>query len=166
MNVTRMRMAVLLASAMLAALLLPPGMARAEATKTPVAGEIVGADTLVPFERVWFDEEGILHIRGQHLGEYLTGDLAGILYTDADFNLDLVTGDGELYGFFTLVDLEGNAIFEGRFTGIVTGWYFDGTWTAHGVGACEGQKLFVDNYGSMVDLPQVYVGIILDPHGE
>ena len=166
MNVSRKRLATLLASAMLAALLLPAGEVRAEATKTPVEGEIVGAETLVLFERLWFDEEEVLHIRGQQLAEQLTGDLAGTLYTDADFNLDLATGDGDLYGFFTLVNLEGNAIFDGRFTGIVRGWYFDGTWTAHGIGAYEGQKLFVDNYGSMVELPQVYEGIILDPHGE
>ena len=57
MNVTRNRLATLLASAMLAAVLLSARMARAEATETLVESEIVGAGTLVLCERAWFDED-------------------------------------------------------------------------------------------------------------
>ena len=143
------------------------GAVVAKASKTPVESSIVGAD-LIYLGDGFVDDDGILHVRGQLLKEYVVGDLEGILYVDADFDVEPLTWTGDMRGKLRFVgtwgDLEGT--FEGRFSGTWDNRYFDGQWELKGTaGDFVGKQLKVDNYGPGTG-PQVVEGIVLDPHGD
>lgn len=147
------------------AVLAVAGVAFAEATKTPVESSIFGYEVIYMGEG-WIDDDGILHVRGQRVKEFVEGDLDGDLYVESDFDVDPVTWTGDMRGELRFVcswgDLEGT--FEGRFSGTWDHGYFDGHWELKGTGGdFVGKQLKVDNYGT---LPQVVEGIILDPHGD
>jgi hypothetical protein len=149
------------------AMLAVAGAVVAKATKTPVMSWIVDSK-LVYLGEGFFDDEGILHVRGSLMEEYLEGDLEGVLYVDADFDVEFPAWTGDMRGELRFVgswgDLEGT--FEGRFSGTWEEGYFDGHWELKGTeGDFVGKQLKVDNYGPG-SLPQVVEGIVLDPHGD
>ncbi|MHC4931570.1 MAG: hypothetical protein ACYTGV_05195 [Planctomycetota bacterium] len=145
-------------------LLAVAGLAWADATKTWVESEIVGAQVIY-MGNGFVDDAGILHVKGQQLAELMEGDLEGTLYVEANFNVDLLTWTGDMHGKLrfdgTWDDLEGE--FEGKFSGTWTNGYFDGHWVMKGTeGDFVGLHLKVDNYGPGSG-PQTVEGIVLDP---
>ena len=141
------------------------GVAFAQASKTEVQSLITGA-VVLDYGDGFFDDEGILHVRGALQLEEVVGDLEGDLYVWIDFDVDPVTWTGDARGEILFAcswgDLEGT--FEGRFSGTWDQGYFDGHWELKGTeGDFVGKQLKVDNYGT---LPQVVEGIVLDPHGD
>jgi hypothetical protein len=161
-----MKNAAMLTVAVIAVLAVT-GVVVAQASKTSVESYIVGAE-VIDLGDGFVDEDGVLHVRGQLLKEYMIGDLVGVLYVDADFDVDPVTWTGDMRGELRFVgswgDLEGT--FEGRFSGTWDYGYFDGDWELKGTaGDFVGKQLKVENYGPGSG-PQVVEGIVLDPHGD
>ena len=161
------RSALTLAFAVLAA----ASIVWAQATKTPVESQIVGAK-LIDMGTGHIDDEGILHVKGALQEEYMEGDLEGILYVEANFNVDFASvlagaWTGDMHGKIEFVGLWGDreGVFEGSFDGIWDEGWFDGHWVATGSGGFDGLKLKVDNYGPG-DGTQTVEGIILAPHGD
>jgi len=144
------------------------GTAWAGATFTPVSG-IMHYEVVDPGKQ-WFDEDGILHIRGALMeweaweGE---GDFVGTGWGDYNANIDPVTGDGDTQGFhyfdFSLGELTGS--FAGQADCIYTGFVMSGEYVAHGDGGFAGMKLRVDVALVYSSGLASYEGILHDPHG-
>jgi hypothetical protein len=154
------------------AVLAAAGIVWAQATKTPVESQIVGA-VLIDMGTGHIDDEGIVHVRGARQLEYMEGDLEGILYVDVNFNVSLASiqagaWTGEMWGRIEFVGTWGDreGVFEGKFNGTWDEGWFDGHWVAKGSGGFEGLMLKVDNYGPGSGDPQTVEGIVLAPHGD
>ncbi len=151
-------------------LLLTAGYAWAEATETPVAGERSVIPRAELPKRDWVDDELVWHVRGARADLVLSGDMVGTGLAIVNFNLDLMTGDGDESGWVTLEltwgDLSGT--FEGRFSTTYTNGAGTGHGVYHGTGDFAGMK-FMEDFSVVLDEPPyvaTYEGIILDPHGE
>ncbi len=154
---------------LIASLLLATTGVQAKATKTPFTHLAIVTAEGVP-ERMWMDEEGILHIRGLTVTFDQTGDMTGTSVVVANLNIDPSTGNGHMWGSRTFVgtwhspwgDLSGT--FEGRFTGTLTAGALFGKRVSHGSGGFEGmkEKATVYSIGPGVSWNE---GIILNPHG-
>ncbi len=141
-----------------------PGV-RAEATETAFAAEVTFDDPVDP-GRIWVDEDGVTHVRGQIVtGSFTGGDISGTVSGVQHVNVD-ATGNGDVFGSFTIegtwAGLSGT--FSGRFSGEITGGPSAGEFVGQGSGGFQGMKIM----GSFADTaPGVLAldGIILNPHG-
>ncbi len=150
--------------------LLVPGIASAQALKTPIEGRWVSCFDLGEPEREWVDEDGIIHVRGQRYRCRHDGDIVG--REDGVFGLDF--------------DLDGGVRFArgtSSFTGTILGVNVSAT--GHWVNECtrpEGEEFLTCTQGDVwhledgrlfklsttyvsVGFPQPYTGILLDPPG-
>ncbi|MEN8152027.1 MAG: hypothetical protein ABFS86_19585 [Planctomycetota bacterium] len=157
--------------AVVATLVLVAGVVWAASTNTAVSGKIVSATGTT--EKMWIDDDLVLHVRGYVGQETLTGDLAGTIYATGYMNMDLTTGNGDQGGKLrfegTWKGLTGT--FEGSWSGPITGTFFDGKWVCKGSGDFAGMILRVDNYGWLTPpgapfIEQYYEGYVHNPHGE
>lgn len=135
------------------------------AHKTPVSFEFTNVydDT---YDRLWFSDDGILHIRGGgHFGD-VWGDLDGTLAYSGDIQLNMETYDGTGVGPICFSvnygDLSGT--FEGKMVLKVNGGYITGMFICHGDGDFEGMKLKGTCEGGMGG-DYSADAIILNPHG-
>lgn len=138
---------------------------------TPVSATIYGGELVDPGE-IWVDEDMVLHVRDQQLNEFLDGDLEGYIAVTASFDLDLIAGQGFMWGALVWhpADESINGTFAGRFAGTILGTMtptstdaeFDGRWICRGTGDLRGQLLLIHNYGPMGEgAVQVCEGVIL-----
>lgn len=117
-------------------LMLLAGTSVGQTVIVPVSGEdwIVVTD----YGDIWTDSDGITHIRGMIVSTNLSGeDVDGVpangtgIY-EASFNLDMVTGNGDMRAWGPLVmnygDLSGS--WQIKFTATLTGWAYDGQFNA------------------------------------
>jgi hypothetical protein len=169
-----MKRLLLLALAIAAALSASISPVAAEATKTEfwvVEGQGV---VLKPADKVWVDDENVLHVRGELARRpFVRGDFQGYAQFTFNLNMDLATGEGVGWGEVTLY-VESWYGREGTFQG-----HFEmklplvpdarKELIAHGTGDMEGMKLI----GYFTNLPMengeermLVEGIILDPHGD
>lgn len=86
-------------------------------------------------ERMW-TSDGILHVRGLPQIGPMTGDIEGTVRPVVSFNFNPATGDGELFGTFTI---EGTwqgrtGTWEGRFSGTTTAFLDSGRAEGDGSG--------------------------------
>jgi hypothetical protein len=165
------RIKMLARMALLMAVVLATGVVRAQATKTPVEGlslvEYVAAD------KIWVDEQGVMHFRGTLLLIEAQGALTGTGTVVGNMNMDYATGNGD--GCFLItynVSWEApwgetlTGTFEGHGSTTYTGWFEEGHGVLHGSGDFAGMK-FIQNWTGWWDAPpKPWQGIILDPHGE
>ena len=147
--------------------LLVPGIASAQALKTPIEGRWDNIYTVGEPERDWVDEDGIRHVRGQSGRFRWVGDVRGWEHWLANWDDDRA----------------GETFFE-HGTGSVTGWIFEkAAWEAHYTLDCTGpfemQPCIVEYVGHLEDgrLLRVsgtwvygdptmpYTGFVLDPPG-
>ncbi len=151
--------------------LLVPGIASAQALKTPIEGRWRSCGFLGEPDREWVDEDGIIHIRGQRGFCRHAGDVRG--------REDFVFGQD--------IDLDGNVIFArgtNSFSGTILGE--PATATGHATQDCtrpEGEEFFTCTEEHVwhledgrllkltvivvepVDFPVPYTGFLLDPPG-
>ena len=169
------RTKILAGVVLLAAVLLITGIAWAKATKTPISGTQTVQSTGAP-ERLWVDDEGILHYRGlPGVMTFPSGDVIGTGSYVVNVNLDPATGNGDESGTAT-ADLtwgELSGTIEGRFTGTYTAGISYGTGVYHGIGGdFVGMKMMwsyildgtTGPTGTVWDA--TYTAIVVDPHGE
>jgi hypothetical protein len=144
-------------------------VAESHAVEIPVFGEIYGVGAEIEPGDFKITPGGILISQG-HVGyELLTGDFAPKILVSSTLVLDIITGEGILFGHVEWEDpdVEGSG-FRGPFMGTVSGALgpglgsFDGEWTLHGYGIYKGWSARIDNYGPF-SLPQVYEGVIRSP---
>ena len=133
--------------------------------KTPITFQFTNNpdDT---FERMWFSDDGILHMRGAgHDGE-VWGDLDGDLTYMGDINLNTETFDGTGGGTVCFDvrygDLSGT--FEGRMVINVDGGYITAKFICHGNGDFEGMHL-KGIAGGIIGTTYLADAVILNPHG-
>jgi hypothetical protein len=88
--------------ALLAGLLLVSGVAWAQASKTPVSGEVLFNRVTDPGE-VWVDEEGVEQDRNVKRTMRLSGDIDGRSFIVLDASVDPTTGEQQIRGFFSFV---------------------------------------------------------------
>ena len=118
------------------------------------------------FERMWFSDDGILHMRGAPHDGIVSGELVGTLTYTGDINLNMETYDGTGQGILCLSvtygDLSGT--FQGRMVIKVNGGYITGMFICHGAGDFEGMHLKGTCEGGMGGTYSADA-IILNPHG-
>jgi hypothetical protein len=151
-----MRGVVLLAAAVCLGLATQAVSARA-ATKTTVTF----TDTVVSVgtpDRTWVKDD-VLHIRGQPQTTAVTGDLTGMFSLDANLNLDLPTGIGDLFGKFTLTTA--TVTWAGSFTADITAAGVSGKFVGQGT---DGTKI-LGTFTSIGPTSFLNEAVILDPHG-
>jgi hypothetical protein len=158
--------------ASMAGFLLVSGAAWAQATETPVSGEVRNTVLTDP-GKVWVDEEGVLHIRNESRRERYSGDIRGQQFKVESYNIDLdpvtgdETGDLDYHGSFTFVGFVGpdRVTARGRITGLCRAeepnnceeieiWHLD-----------DGRKINLTEVYSWYGGPSVYEGILLGPPG-
>ena len=157
---------------LLTIVMLITGIAWAKATKTPISGTQTVQSTGTP-ERLWVDDEGILHYRGlPGMMTFPSGDVTGAGSFVVNVNLDPATGNGDESGMAT-ADLtwgELSGTLEGRYTGKYTAGVSHGKGVYHGIsGDFLGKKIMLSyildtTTGLVWDV--TYTAIVLDPHGE
>ena len=135
------------------------------AHKTPILFQFTN-DPDDTFERMWFSEDGKLHMRGAgHIGE-VWGGLTGTLSYLGDIQLYLETMDGTGGGIvcFNVAYGDLSGTFEGRMVIKVNGGYITAMFVCHGDGDFEGMKLKGTAEGGMGGT-YMADAIILNPHG-
>jgi len=151
-----MRGVVLLAAAVCLGLATQISSAGA-ATKTTVTF----SDTVVSVgtpDRTWVKDD-VLHIRGQPQTTAVTGDITGTFSLDANLNLDLTTGTGDLFGKFTLTTAA--VTWAGSFAADITVAGVSGTFVGQGT---DGTKI-VGTFTAIGPTTFLNEAVILDPHG-
>lgn len=139
-------------------LLLVPAMpAQAAATKTSFSATAVL--TSGPPVRLWVDDDGVLHIRGQPFLGTITGDLTGFASGVNNINLDLATGSGDLHGSFTVGVAQGT--FSGRVSGTISGFLSSGEFVGKSDDGIKIMGTFVEGPPGTLAL----TGVLLDPSG-
>ena len=128
------------------------------ATKTSVTFTDSVVSTGAP-ERVWTSDDQILHVRGQPQTTVVAGDLTGTIQLVVNLNLDLTTGNGELFGTFTLTTTTGT--WAGSFRGELTATGASGTFVGQGD---DGTKI-MGSFTSTGPTSFLNEAVILDPHG-
>ena len=149
----------------IAVLLAAPGVAWAQAIKTPVAGIIFNVANIDPGE-TFVDEDGIVHMRGVVTEQQVVGDLVGVQIITFDANFDPITGDGDVHGSleFTGTALGLTGTFEGKFDGPLVGGVFFFSIIGHGSGDFDGMKEMLTGQTIAPDIFS-YAGRILSPQG-
>ena len=95
------------------------------------------------FDRFWVDDDGVQHARGWIIPADVFGEeagapvgLSGSQIISLDWNIDLLTGDGDFHGSFerdwTVKGTSGT--FTGRFQATIEAFIFEGTSTSRGSG--------------------------------
>ena len=151
--------------------LLVPGIASAQALKTPIEGRWVSCFDLGEPEREWVDEDGIIHVRGQRYRCRHDGDIVG--REDGVFGLDFDLDGGVRFA-------RGTSSFGGQILGEPA--TATGHWTNECIGT-EGEEFFTcieEDLWHLEDgrllkftvtfmgpapFPRPYTGILLDPPG-
>jgi hypothetical protein len=120
------------------------------------------------FDRLWVDEDGVQHARGWIIPATVLGEGGGNQVSYLDWNIDLVTGNGDFHGTvvrnWTVKGTTGT--FEGRFDATIEGFLFEGTGIVHGSGGFDGMKAEVVFTGIFGGGGSSESGVILDPKGE
>jgi hypothetical protein len=130
----------------------------AAATKTSVTFTDTVATVGAP-ERVWTSEDQVLHVRGQPETTTVAGDLTGTFQLVVNLNLDLTTGNGNLFGTFTLTTASGT--WAGSFRADLTPTGASGTFVGQGD---DGSKI-MGSFTSISATSFLNQAVILDPHG-
>lgn len=139
-----------------------------ETLRSPFAIDAVFFSAGAPAEREWVDDEGVAHVRQDQAPANVSGDFEGILIVFNNQNVDLSTGNGDIYGSFTFdVTWQGmSGTWEGRYSGTITGGFSSGEFVGQGSGGLAGTKIKgtfkqIDPGASVFEL----AGIILTPGG-
>lgn len=119
--------AILVALVVLLAMAVP---ASAKTDRIPFSGE--DHLTVEPHGGTsWVSDDGVLHMRGSMSeydardgGEFYTGDASIVV----NFNMDLATGQGRMWGT-SHIDVDG---YDGGFTGKWVGWFTASGWEGRG----------------------------------
>jgi hypothetical protein len=168
---------IILVFALIAILLLATGFASARATRTPFSGTEFFCFASPP-ERQWYTHDGeVWHVRGQILETLIESDevrVAGINTVGYNFDLNLATGSGRIFGTFNIQPDAVDGTWEGIHFGRFSDYVASGFAVGHGTGALAGQLLTVKN--QQIDIPDdppcaaggagSTTGYILNPHGE
>lgn len=150
----------------MAGFLLVSGVAWAQATETPVSGEVVNFVVTDPGES-WTDDDGVLHFRNRRTRERYLGDITGQQFKIVRLNVNPETRELDSHGSFTFVGFVGpdRVEAEGRFMVLCTGdpsfceeneiWHLE-----------DGRKIsLLETYFLDIPGPDVYEGVLLDPPG-
>ena len=139
----------------------------------PMSGEDV--TTITDPGVQWIDDEGITHMRGVMYTAVTTGqDIDGIPinsvgYYEANINLDMETGDGDLTAWGSNVGTYGDIAgsFRVRFAATLTGFLADGTFIGpRGYDGFEGWKMRGTWTGIFGVPPNYYEGEYQIPGGD
>ena len=156
--------------ALLTGWLLVPGLATAQALKTPIEGAQVACNNFREPDREWVDEDGVTHVRGQRRRcNYDDGDLIGREFILSNWDEDLAAGTlfGHSTNFFEGTILGQDAPATGHFTDECT--RSEGVWTCveeHVWHLEDGRLLKLSaTYVAYIGFPIPYAGILLDPPG-
>ncbi len=149
--------------------LLVPGIASAQALKTPIEARFTNCSNLGEPEREWVDEDRITHVRGQRYRVFHDGDIVG--REDGVFGLDFDLDGGVRF-------TRGKSAFFGRILGefvSATGhWTNECTRPEGGVFTCIEEDIWHLEDGRLLKFtviftgqgfPRPYTGILLDPPG-
>ena len=153
--------------ASMAGILLVSGTAWAQATETPVSGEVDNYVVTDPGE-LWVDEDGIRHRRDRRSREQYLGDISGQQFKIFRLNFNQETGELDSHGSFTFVGFVGEdrVKAKGRFMLLCTGGdpsFCEATEIWH---LEDGRKIsLLRTYILFAGGPVVYEGILLDPPG-
>ena len=128
------------------------------ATRTSVTFTDTTVSTGTP-ERMWVSADQVLHVRGQPQTTTVAGDLTGTFQLDLNLNLDLTTGEGVLFGEFTLATTSGT--WTGTFSGTISP---DGV-TGRFVGQGDDGSKIIGTFTSISATSFLNEAIILDPQG-
>lgn len=166
------RTKILAGTALLLGVALAAGIVWAKATKTAVSGTY--ESEFGSPERMWIDDEGVLHVRRMPTkltfpAVGTTGDLVGTGTGMVNVNLDLVTGTEDLQSFWIWNVSWGSlsGTFEGRLDLEAEEHIGYGTAVLHGTaGDFVGMKMLIDVRAYGIGKPVEFEGIVLDPHGE
>jgi hypothetical protein len=133
------------------------GTSALAATKTSVTFTDTVVSTGAP-DRAW-TSDGVLHLRGQPQTTAVAGDLTGTFSLDANLNLDLNTGKGELFGKFTLTTAA--VAWEGSFAAQISPAGVSGTFVGQG---SDGTKI-IGTFTAIGPGTFLNEATILAPHG-
>ncbi len=149
--------------------LLVPGIASAQALKTPIEGSFTNCSHLGEPEREWVDEDGIRHVRGWRYFCRHGGDVRG--REDGVFGFDVDPDAGTLFQ-------RGTNSFRGEILGVLgpaTGhWTLECTGTQVGMLNCTEEHVWHLEDGRLLKFtmtyltglfPIPYTGFLLDPPG-
>ena len=147
--------------------LLVPGIASAQALKTPIEGSWTNGRLLGEPEREWVDEDGITHVRGQRYRVFHNGDIVG--REDGVFDFD---SDGR-----TRFE-HGTSSFGGQILGVPASstahWTVECTRPPGGLFTCTEEDVWHLEDGRLLKFtvtfvgpgfPRPYTGFLLDPPG-
>lgn len=96
-------------------------------------------------ERMWFSEDGVMHMRGVLLENLIQSDnpyLAGINRIIMNVELNPATGYGHAYGKVSITPFAKNGTWEGRFSTHVSPDGIQGKAVVHGTGELMGMKQY------------------------
>ena len=165
------KLALLFLVAILTCALVGADSVLAQATFTPISGDMTFLSDM-DSGKEWVDDEGITHIRGRTMDwAFVAGSLLG--YGSGIYNADIDEfGNGVTQGFhFFDVEFQGepydgvSGTFEGHAEGTFTNLWLAAEFVGHGDGGFAGmhfQLAVTLFYGSGV---AVYEGILHNPHG-
>ena len=148
--------------------LLVPGIASAQALKTPIEGSHTSCIALGEPEREWVDEDGIIHVRGQRYRCRHDGDIVG--REDGVFGLDFDLDGGVRFA-------RGTSSFGGQILGepaTATGHFTQECTRSEGVFTCTEEDVWHLEDGRLLKFtmtyltglfPIPYTGFLLDPPG-
>ncbi len=149
--------------------LLVPGIASAQALKTPIEGSWTNGLLLGEPEREWVDEDRITHVRGQRYRVFHIGDIVGRENGVFDFDSDPDAGTRFEHG---------TSSFGGQILGVPASstahWTVECTRPEGGVFTCTEEDVWHIEDGRLFKLsatyvgggfPTPYTGILLDPPG-
>ena len=151
----------------MAGILLLSGTASAQATETPVSGEVGNFVVIEPGE-LWVDEDGVRHRRNRRTREQYFGDIRGRQFKISRLNINRETGELDSHGSFTFVGFVGEdrVKAKGRFMVLCTGG--DPSF-------CEEAEIWHLEDGRKINLTETYIlfsadpgpyeGTLLDPPG-
>lgn len=170
-----MKRILIFAIALMAILVMTPGIVNARAIRTEFTGSFSMTATW-PGD-IYVFESGIM----RQVGAVASGPVTcsdprldgGVLQIELYVVFNLNTGEGGSFGSFTISHTEGT--FEGRFTNRDTGYiYFEGKVEGHGTGAYEGLLVKLDMAGmdwyrdadpATNGISADFTGCIFSPHG-
>jgi hypothetical protein len=153
--------------ASMAGMLLVSDVAWAQATETPVSGEVEIGVRTDPGE-LWVDEDGVRHRRNARFTFPYLGDISGQQFKISRVNSNPETGEWDAHGSFTFVGfvLGDRVKAKGRFMSFCTGGDPNfceetGIWHLE-----DGRKIsLLETWIRFSGDPSFYEGILLDPPG-
>ena len=142
--------AILVALVVLLAMAVP---ASAKTDRIPFSGE--DHLTVLPHGGTsWISEDGVLHMRGSMSTYDASSDSEfynGVAYIVVNFNMDLATGQGRMWGT-NHIDVVG---YDGGFTGKWIAWFTETGWEGRGHSKGYGE---LDGYQQRYDLESALFG--------